>query len=234
MNFKIIYENDRIIAVDKSPGILVIPDQYSDKTDTLVGQLTAHLKKKAFVVHRIDRDTSGALLFAKDAAAHAYLCGQFEEGTVRKKYLTLVRGRMGDDAGKIVQPILIKGRKVSISTGGKYSVTEYKVLERFRNYTFLEVNPGTGRRHQIRIHLWHAGYPLAVDEEYTHTSALFLSQLKKDYKRSGKEKPLIGRLTLHSSSITFRDPASEKEMTVQAPLPDDFEVTLKQMRKFNT
>lgn len=231
MDYKIIFENDRIIAVDKAPGMLVIPDQYNERDATLSGKVSERLGEKVFVVHRIDKDTSGVVLFAKDAGAHAFLCGQFEEGTVRKKYLTLVRGRIQADSGRIVQPILITGRKVSINTGGKYSVTDYRVLERFRDFTFLEVNPGTGRRHQIRIHLWHAGYPLAVDEEYGHSSALLLSQFKKDYKRAGKEKPLIGRLTLHAAAITLRDPQSGGELTLESPLPDDFEVALKQLRR---
>jgi len=85
-----------------------------------------------------------------------------------------------------------------------------------------------------RLHLTSSGHPLAVDKEYTRTEALYLSELKTNYKSSGKEKPLIGRLSLHSASITFKEPETQKDLTVEAPLPDDFELTLKQLRKYNT
>ncbi|MFH1368136.1 MAG: RluA family pseudouridine synthase [Elusimicrobiota bacterium] len=233
MTLNILFENKRVLAVDKPTGIIVIPDQYTDISNTLQGKVSNYINKKAFVVHRIDRDTSGVLLFAKDAEAHAFLCAQFEAGEVKKKYLTLVRGVMPKDEGSIIQPITITARRVAISAMGKYSVTDYKVLERFINYSYLEVSPQTGRRHQIRIHLWHAGYPLAVDPEYTHTNSIYLSDIKRNYKKKGKEKPLIGRLSLHAASITFKEPEEGKEMTVESPLPKDFEVTLKQLRKYN-
>jgi len=234
MTLNILFENGRIIVINKPDGILVIPDQYTDGVSTLQGQVTQYLKKKAFVVHRIDRDTSGIVLFAKDAEAHKHLCVQFENAEVKKKYQTIVRGRVREDDGVIIQPILTEGREVSIDPDGKYSETAFKVLERFRDYSFLEVSPKTGRRHQIRLHLTSSGHPLAVDKEYTRTEALYLSELKTNYKSSGKEKPLIGRLSLHSASITFKEPETQKDLTVEAPLPDDFELTLKQLRKYNT
>jgi 23S rRNA pseudouridine955/2504/2580 synthase/23S rRNA pseudouridine1911/1915/1917 synthase len=233
MPLNILFENDRIIVVNKPAGILVIPDQYTDAAKTLQGQVSEYLKKKAYVVHRIDRDTSGIVLFAKDAEAHTYLCVQFENAEVRKKYLAIVRGRVRDDAGLIIQPIMTEGRDVSIDPKGKYSETAFTVIERFRDYSFLEVMPKTGRRHQIRLHLTYSGHPLAVDKEYTRTEALYLSELKNNYKSSGKEKPLIGRLSLHSASITFKEPETQRELTVEAPLPEDFKITLKQLRKYN-
>lgn len=234
MALNILFENSRVIAVDKAPGIIVIPDQYTDISKTLQGEVSSRIGKKAFVVHRIDRDTSGAVIFAKDAAAHAHLCAQFEAGEVMKKYLALVRGAVQKDSGEIIQPIFISGRKVTISAMGKYSITEYTVIERFRDYTFVEVRPKTGRRHQIRIHFWHTGHPLAVDDEYTRAGPIYLSDFKKGYKQRGQEKPVMARLTLHASSITFKEPEEGKEVTVESPLPKDFEVLLKQLRKYNT
>jgi len=229
----IIHETGSFLAVNKPANILVIPDQYSDTGKTLLGKVTEYLNSKPFVVHRLDRGTSGVILFAKNAESHTALCTQFEHSKVTKKYLAIINGEISDDSGEIDMPILTEGRKVSISAEGKRSVTEYRVLERFRNHTYVEASPRTGRRHQIRIHFWSIGFPLAVDPEYTKTEGLFLSEFKKKYKPSGIEKPMIGRLSLHSSSISFTDPESGEPMTLSAELPADFEITLKQLRKWS-
>jgi 23S rRNA pseudouridine955/2504/2580 synthase/23S rRNA pseudouridine1911/1915/1917 synthase len=233
-NLHILFENDRMIAVDKPAGIIVIPDQYTDRAHTLQGAAEEYAKTKIWVVHRIDRDTTGVVLFAKDAEAHALLCRQFESGTVSKKYLALVNGSLEDEAGTIDRPLRIEGRKVEVADDGKESVTLYNVLERFKDFTLVEASPRTGRRHQIRIHFWSLGHPLAVDPEYASRTALYLSEFKRNYKSSGREeKPLLGRLSLHAASVRFTEPASNAEKTVESPLPHDLEVTLKQLRKYN-
>jgi 23S rRNA pseudouridine955/2504/2580 synthase/23S rRNA pseudouridine1911/1915/1917 synthase len=229
----ILFENDKMLAVDKPAGIIVIPDQHTQRCSTLVGNADEYTGKKIFVVHRIDRDTTGVVLFAKNAETHAFLCGQFEHGEVQKKYLTLVNGYVQGEEGKIDAPILIEGRKVSIADNGRESLTLYRVVERFKDFTLLEVMPKTGRRHQIRIHLWSIGHPLAVDNEYGHREELKLSEFKKKYKSSGEEKPLMSRLTLHAAAIEFTEPVSGKRMTIESPLPHDFALALKQLRKYN-
>ncbi|MHB9154771.1 MAG: RluA family pseudouridine synthase [Endomicrobiales bacterium] len=231
IELRILFENDTIIAVDKEAGVLVITDQYTPPEKTLQGRVALYLQNKAWVVHRIDRDTSGAVLFAKDAAAHSFVCNQFEKGTVEKKYLALVSGALQEETGRIDSPILVEGRKVEIDPKGKESLTAYTVKERFRDFTLLEVEPHTGRRHQIRVHLQSLGHALAVDPEHGGREALFLSEFKKKYKKTGRERPLLGRLSLHAASITFNDPSSGKRITVESPLPDDFALALKQLRK---
>jgi 23S rRNA-/tRNA-specific pseudouridylate synthase len=107
-------------------------------------------------------------------------------------------------------------------------------LERFKNYTLVEAFPLTGRRHQLRIHFWSIGHPLAIDAEYGTSDPILLSSLKHNYKikNNEKEKPLISRLTLHASSLTLTLPENNKEETFEAPLPKDFELTIKQLRKY--
>jgi len=229
----VLFENDNVIAIDKQPGIIVIPDQHTPKAETLVGLAELQAKSKLWVVHRIDRGTSGVLIFAKNEQAHAFISQQFEKGLVKKTYWAIVSGRVEDDSGRIEVPISVDGRKVALDGEGKPSVTDYKVVERFRDFTLVEANPGTGRRHQIRLHFMSLGYPLAVDNEYSSREALFLSEFKKKYKPAGIEKPLMARLSLHSKSAVFSDRPIGEPLTIEAPLPDDFVVTIKQLRKYN-
>ncbi len=243
MSIDVIHETPRYIVVNKPAGIIVIPDQYTDKDNTLVGEVSARAGQKVWVVHRIDRDTTGIVIFAKDAEAHAFLCRQFEKGEVQKKYITLVNGRVASDTGMIDTPIKIEGRNVRLVDHGrpdrenrpgvKDSLTLYTVKERFRDFTLLEVELKTGRRHQVRVHMWSLGHPLAVDPEYTHKESLFLSEFKRGYKGKAGEKPLLGRLSLHAWTLSCKEPGSDAVVRFEAPLPKDFEVTLKQLRKYN-
>ncbi|MDR1695733.1 MAG: RluA family pseudouridine synthase [Endomicrobium sp.] len=250
---EIIYQDDNIIVVNKPSGMIVIPDQHTYENKTLVGILKKQLNQKIWVVHRIDRDTTGVLVFAKNAEAHRNLSMQFEHSQVQKKYSVLLSGVLEDDEGIINKPILIDDREVTISENGKESVTDFKVLERFKNYTFVEAMPKTGRRHQIRVHFWSLGHPLAIDAEYGSGEPLLLSSIKRKYKAKDdeKEKPLIDRLTLHAAELTVgmpgiavKDeafnpdcraagaPGNDGKVTFKAPLPKDFEITLKQLRKY--
>ncbi|MCL2144864.1 MAG: RNA pseudouridine synthase [Endomicrobia bacterium] len=236
---EIIRQDGNIIVINKPAGLLVIPDQHTREDKTLVGILKKQIKQKVWVVHRIDRDTTGVLVFAKNAEAHRHLSTQFEHSQVKKKYFALLSGVLEDDEGTIDKPILISGRDVTIDETGKKSLTDFKVLERFKGYTFVEALPQTGRRHQIRIHFWSIGHPLAIDAEYGISDPLLLSSFKRNYKDKGKEKPLIDRLTLHAAELSFNykfaDSVlrhSDGKITFSAPLPKDFEITLKQLRKY--
>jgi 23S rRNA-/tRNA-specific pseudouridylate synthase len=159
---------------------------------------------------------------------------QFENSQVSKKYIALLSGVLESDEGSIDKPILVSDREVSIDPSGKESLTDYKVLERFKSYTLVEALPKTGRRHQIRIHFWSIGHPLAIDAQYGTAAALLLSSLKRNYKvkNDHPERPLIDRLTLHAASLTLSLPDTDGKKSFEAPLPKDFEVALKQLRKY--
>jgi RluA family pseudouridine synthase len=231
---RVLFNNDNMIAFDKPAGLLVIPDQHTEASKTLLGVAQAQTGLKLWVVHRIDRGTTGVTLFAKNAAAHAGISRQFQDAKVEKTYLALLNGSLESDEGKIDAPIMVDGREVSLDAEGKPSITEYKVVERFRDFTLVEAYPGTGRRHQIRLHFLSLGHPLAVDSEYSGRKELLLSEFKKKYKQgSGGEKPLLARLSLHALRIKLSEPGTGTPVTVEAPVPHDLEVTLKQLRKYN-
>ncbi|GHT65627.1 RNA pseudouridine synthase [Endomicrobiia bacterium] len=231
---EILYQDENIVIINKPTGILVIPDQRTDENKTLVGMLKKQLNQKIWVVHRIDRDTTGVLVFAKNPQAHRDICIQFENSKVHKEYIALLSGVLEEDEGTINKPILISGRDVSIDVTGRESITNFKVLERFKSYTLVKALPLTGRRHQIRIHFWSLGHPLAIDGEYGVSDQIILSAIKRNYKlRNGeKERPLISRLTLHAASLRFKLLNTNKEKTFESQLPKDFEIALKQLRKY--
>jgi 23S rRNA pseudouridine955/2504/2580 synthase/23S rRNA pseudouridine1911/1915/1917 synthase len=234
-DIEIIYHDRDIVVVNKPSGIIVIPDQYSNKNNTLVDMLKRQLNQKIWVVHRIDRDTTGVLIFAKNAQSHRNISMQFENSKVIKKYIALLSGVLEENEGSINKSILISDREVSIDRTGKESITSFKVLERFKSHTLVEAIPlTTGRRHQIRIHFWSLGHPLAIDAEYGVSDPIMLSSLKRNYKikKGKKEKPLISRLTLHAASLTLTLPLLRQERTFESPLPKDFELTIKQLRKY--
>jgi 23S rRNA pseudouridine955/2504/2580 synthase/23S rRNA pseudouridine1911/1915/1917 synthase len=231
---EIIYQNENILVVNKPAGILVIPDRDICESETLVGILKNHLKQKLWVVHIIDRDTSGILVFAKNHETYRNISLQFENSKVRNKYIALLSGVLEENQGTVKKPLIISGRDVRIDIAGKESITDFKVLENFRSYTLVSVLPLTSRRHQIRIHFWSLGHPLAIDGEYGTSDPIFLSSFKRNYKiKKGKtENPLISRLTLHAVALTLTLPGSSEEKTFEAALAKDFEVAIRQLRKY--
>jgi 23S rRNA-/tRNA-specific pseudouridylate synthase len=206
-------------------------------------------------VHRLDADTSGIVLCAKTKPALDFLSGQFQSKTVAKRYTALVAVLDPERAMKVLAPVRDPagglpaqftmdlaldqdpeqpGRmRVFRKRGGKPSVTEFTTLESFGRFALLECRPITGRTHQIRVHLAAAGAPVLNDAFYGDPEVLLLlSGLKRGYKGRAEEKPLIARLALHSSELTFNHPASREAFTVRSPLPNEFEVALKYLRKF--
>jgi len=233
----IVFEDDDLIAVNKPSGLLVIPDRYRKDFPNLRDILIEQYGN-IFVVHRLDKDTSGIIVFAKNAAAHKYLNDQFTSHTVEKIYCALVRGRLEHTAGSIKYSLAPHPRThsmMAVSPAGKISITDYTVREAFRNYTLVEARPHTGRLHQIRIHFAAFGHPLAIDRIYGSSEPLLLSSIKSGYKPSGSEEsPLIDRLTLHAEKITFIHPrAPEQPQTLIVPMPKDFEAVVQQLRKYN-
>ncbi len=233
MSPEILHETMDIIVVHKPSGMLTIPDRYNPLLENL-SDILRERYDELFVVHRIDRETSGVVVFARHAQSHRYLNGLFEHHQVKKEYRALVCGTT-DEQGEIDLPIVeIKPGIMGINKReGKPSKTLYRRLESFGEYSLMEVTPLSGRTHQIRVHFKAIGHPLAVDSIYNPDGSIYLSHFKKRYKHTKgmDEKPIISRLTLHANSIEFLSPQGEN-LRFEAPLPKDFSGVLKQLRKW--
>jgi RluA family pseudouridine synthase len=234
----ILHQDEDILVVNKPAGVLVIPDRAGRGgiLRLLRAKLALSDEQELRLVHRIDRDTSGALLIARHIHAQRALVEQFQKRRIVKKYLALVAGQPGTEGGTIDQRIAAAGRagRYRVDPAGKRAITKWRVVRRFAGFCLLECRPVTGRTHQIRVHLQHAGLPLAVDPVYGGGESLRLSQFKSGYKRSTRrpETPLIRRLTLHAHSLRFAHPAAGQVMQVEAPLPDDLARALRQLQKY--
>ena len=253
----VIYEDATLIAFDKPSGMLVAPDRWDKSRENLMGLVHAKMGHGVANVHRIDADTSGILLCTKEKSALDFVSGQFQSKTVAKVYHALCVGLPApelfapldeEDAEDLPAPLtadefLINrdliddenqpGRMRTIRKKGKASQTIVKVLERFAGFTLVECRPLTGRTHQLRVHLQYAGLPILNDPFYGDgVTELKLSNLKRGYKGRVDEKPLIARLALHASRLTVKHPVGKLPVTIEAPLPNEFEVALKYLRKF--
>jgi 23S rRNA pseudouridine955/2504/2580 synthase/23S rRNA pseudouridine1911/1915/1917 synthase len=240
-------------VINKPAGLLVIPDRWDPSKPTLVKLARAHLQAasiaagkgapeapRIWVVHRLDRDTSGVLVLAKSDRAHAVLSQQFERGKVRKTYLALVSGQGVRAEGIIRLPIGPHPHRPGVMAirrrSGKSATTRYTVAERFRGYTLLDVRPQTGRSHQIRVHFQAIGHPLAIDPLYGSGEPLLLSALKPSYrpKADAEEHPLMARLTLHAQALELMHPTQGGTCTWVAPLPKDFAAALRNLRRYRS
>jgi 23S rRNA pseudouridine1911/1915/1917 synthase len=237
LNFTIVYQDEHLILVNKLPGISVIRERDARITANLLEEVSNFINCELLLVHRVDKDTSGLVLFAKTSDAQKELSEQFLLGKVRKKYLAIVGGKVEkDDWQSIDFPIFKKQNaiKVSIHPKGKKSKTLYRTKELFPKATILEVEILTGRTHQIRIHLAEIGIPLLVDPLYGKKSELMLSELMGGkYKRSKfkDERPIMARQTLHAAELSFIHPGSSEKMEFEAELPKDWKALVNQMRK---
>ncbi len=252
----IIFEDDSLMAFDKPSGLLVAPDRWDKQRENLMGLVHAKYGKHIANVHRLDADTSGLLLCAKTKPALDYLSGQFQSKTVAKTYHAIVVVLAAEQAMKVIAPVRAPegglpeaftlelalgederqpGRmRVFKGRGGKACTTEFRVAENFGRYAFVECRPLTGRTHQLRVHLAAAGAPILNDPFYGDpTVVLLLSELKRRYKGRAEEKPLITRLALHASGLTISHPVTREPFTLHSPLPHEFEVALKYLRKFS-
>jgi 23S rRNA pseudouridine1911/1915/1917 synthase len=214
---EILYEDSAVIALNKPSG-LVVHAGAGAHSGTLVNRLVHHFatlshvggEQRPGIVHRLDRGTSGVLLVARTDAAHRALAAQFADRTTEKTYLALVEGRVNADSGRINKPITRdpahRTRMTARLDHGRAALTDYKVLRRFENFTFLEVRIGTGRTHQIRAHLASIRHPVAGDKLYGAQTA--------------------GRIFLHAWRIRFDSPATGERTTVEAPLPKELQTWL--------
>ncbi len=215
----VLYEDADVIAINKPAG-MVVHTGAGQHSGTLVNAVLHRFGKLSTVggdlrpgiVHRLDRFTSGVILIARNDAAHRHLAAQFAGREVEKIYLALVHGRVKKDEGRITTPIardpVHRTRMTARLAHGRQAITSYQVLKRFDGFAFLEVKIGTGRTHQIRVHLASIGHPVAGDKLY------------------GAPPSALGRYFLHARQITFTSPSSGERITVAAPLPPDLEGVL--------
>ncbi len=231
----IIFENDDFVAINKEPGMLTIPDRHDD-TQLSLYKILNQKYGKIFIVHRLDRDTSGLILFAKKETSHKYFSQLFEQRNIEKKYLGIVRGSMPDKNGSINEPIgehPVKKGVMIITKKGKPSLTNYEVLEDYGIFSLVQFEIQSGRTHQIRVHAKSIGHPIICDSVYGDGKPVLLSSFKKKYKLSQselEERPIISRLGLHSFSLHFRN-IHQKEFSIEAPLPKDMKALLQQLKK---
>ncbi len=232
----ILFEDDHVVVIDKPAGLLSLPDRFDaslPSVRSLLEQDYGHI----FIVHRLDRETSGVMISAKTAEAHKSLNDQFEHHTVGKYYHAIVSGIVERDRFPIDIPIIADSRRKGLmrpSARGKEAHTEVTVLEKFRLATLIECRLITGRTHQIRVHCSAIGHPLLVDPDYGTTSAFLLSSIKRRYnlKKHTTERPLMERLTLHARRLEFRHPATDESVRVDSEYPRDFAATLQVLRKY--
>lgn len=244
---EILFENEDVVAVNKPAHLAVIPGR--GESTSLIEQLAEQLKlpckgtedPRLRVVHRLDKDTSGVMLFAKNINAQRHLSHQFQNNTVKKEYLAIVHGRPGEMSGRIgakLSPDPNDKRKMAVDKHGKPAITDWQVEVMYKGMALIRAFPRTGKTHQIRVHLKSIGLPLAVDDLYNPRSegvptGIFLSNFKRDYRptRGEDERPLISRLTLHAQRITFSLPSGEEKM-VECPLPKDLRATINCLGKY--
>jgi 23S rRNA pseudouridine955/2504/2580 synthase/23S rRNA pseudouridine1911/1915/1917 synthase len=232
----ILFEDEHLIAINKPSGLLTIPDR--EGKDISLKQMLQERVGDIFTVHRLDRDTSGIVVFALHEQMHKHLSQQFESRETNKIYNGLVLGSLAHHSGVINEPIAEHPTKKGLMTvykKGKESITEYEVLEKFKFYSWMQFRILTGRTHQIRVHMKFKGHPIVCDPLYGDGKPIFISQLKSRYKLSQseeEERPLLNRLALHSSRLSFKGMKGE-EYNLEAPLPKDLRASLQQLEKWN-
>jgi RluA family pseudouridine synthase len=235
--FEVLHEDDALLVLHKPAGLLVLPDRFAVALPN-VRTMLIEKYEEIFIVHRIDRDTSGLLIVAKTADAHKHLSEQFQSRTVRKLYHGIVTGVVEKEAMEIDIPLMPDpSRKglMSPSARGKESLTRMQVLERFRMATLVECELVTGRQHQIRVHCAAIGHPLLVDSDYGQAAEFRLSSIKRKYnlgKYVAEEAPLTRRTTLHAHSIEFIHPSTGAAMRFDTPYPKDLKALVQALRKY--
>ena len=222
----VIYEDKDILVVNKQKGLVVHPGN-GNPDGTLVNAIMARCKDslsgiggeiRPGIVHRIDKDTSGLLIVAKNDASHINVSEQIKNHEVKKTYIALVRGNVKENQATINMPIARSDKdrtKMAVSKKGKEAITHIAVLERFDGFTLLEVNIETGRTHQIRVHLSQIGYPIVGDFVYSN----------------GRNPFGVEGQMLHSSRLDFVHPTTGEKMHLEAKLPEYFEEVLENLRK---
>jgi len=233
----LISETENYIALHKPSGLLSIPDREGKSIS--LKEMLQQTFPNIFTVHRLDRDTSGLILFAKNAEAHKHYSAQFELRQTKKIYQGIVMGNPAPAADLISSPIAAHSTRsgwMIAHARGKEAITEYETLAVYRRFAFLQFRILTGRTHQIRVHMKEIGHPIVNDTMYGNGEPLLLSSLKKKFnlaKIEDEERPIMGRLALHALSLELQD-VDDSLLQLKAPLPKDIEACCKQLQKWNS
>ncbi len=257
VKIEIFYQDKDIIVLSKPSGVSVTRDRTGSPQllDVLKHQINAEDISRLRLVHRLDKDTSGLFLLARNKQTQTIYCRMFEDKQILKTYLAIVRGPVTQTSGTIDLPLIPNrhqpNRMCIAKRKGKKAVTEWKLLADFGRLKLLAVHPLSGRTHQIRVHLSAVGLPLAIDPFYSTSRPLYLSEFKADYRlgKGKEEKPLIERLTLHAyqlvipaqpalsepvlSNIEGVEGARIQSRIFVAPLDKKFAATLKMLTRHN-
>ena len=241
----LLYEDDDVIIIDKEAGMVVHP-AHGNYTGTMLNALLYHLMNKAggkpvkpYLLHRIDKDTSGVLAVALNETAQAILAKQFFEHTIERRYLALVWGDFKEENGTISGHIgrSLKNRKVMDvfpdGSHGREAITHYRLLERFRYVSLVECTLETGRTHQIRAHMQHIGHPLFNDATYGGDKILKGTTFTKYRQFVQNCFKLISRQALHAQYLGFVHPTTGKKVYFESPLPEDFSSVLEKWRNYS-
>ncbi|MHC4131183.1 MAG: RluA family pseudouridine synthase [Planctomycetota bacterium] len=236
----IIYEDGDIIVINKQADLIVHPAR-GNTHGTLVNALVFYSnnlsnvqgKMRPGIIHRLDRNTTGVMVVAKNDQAHYKIANQFQDRLVKKNYLAIVHGCPDLTSDRISAALGVHPRireKYAIRPeGGKEAVTFYEVLEEFRGYSLMKLSPKTGRTHQIRVHLSYIKHPIAGDDMYGG-KVVYRWQLADE--ELAKEEPIINRPALHAFALEFKHPGTGKVVSFEAPVPEDMKNLLEMLRKY--
>jgi len=238
---EIVYQDDDILVVNKPSGISVTKDRSGKPQllDFLRRCMNPQAADELRLVHRLDKDTSGVMILAKNTSAQSLFSSAFEKRLIKKTYLALVAGFVSKPNGSIDIPLKKSPDKFNIMCTtrkkGKTALTKWRLLADFGTIALLAVSPVTGRTHQIRVHLPAVGMPLAIDPLYGSDAPLLLSDFKPSYRlaKGRIEKPLIERLTLHAYQLELTDNQPQRPSCFIAPLDKKFAATIKMLTKHN-
>ncbi|MCR4626332.1 MAG: RluA family pseudouridine synthase [Treponema sp.] len=235
-DYTVLYNDDDIVVLNKRAGLLIAADRYDPEAPRL--DLSAEKEfGRLFAVHRLDKDTSGVIIYAKNEEAHRNLSMQFEGRKVEKVYHCLVHGHPLWETLHVDLKLQPDGdarhRTVANQRFGKPSVTDFKMLGSCGPYSWIEARPKTGRTHQIRVHLAQSGFCIVCDPLYSgNQKPVRLSDFKRNWHgNTEEENPLLKRLALHAYSLTLNHPRTNEKITFTAPYPKDMEATRKQLEK---
>lgn len=229
----VIFENEDLAAINKPSGLLSVPDRM--QSEPSLKDLLIEKYGSIYTVHRLDKGTSGVIVFAKNEATHKALSQLFENRETEKYYEGLVHGHITESHASIDAPIMEhpgKNGRMITHQKGKVSLTDYEVLENFKSFSWLKFRIQTGRTHQIRVHMQHIGHSIVCDELYGSAEPILLSTLKRKFhlsKKEENERPLLARLALHASLLKFT--LNNKLFEFEAELPKDLKACLQQLRK---